>query len=156
MFLSAFLSIIGLGLMVYLLFSLAVYALPIFVALTVGMHLYETEAGIMTAIIAGLFAGVFTLFFGQLAFAKIKSVPVKLAIGLIFAAPAGIAGYHAVKGLSEIGGAPDEWTLVFAWIGAVIVAGTAWVRIASLAGPPGEDDGNHQPIPQAGPYANDR
>lgn len=40
---------------------------------------------------------------------------------MLHAAPAGVAGCHAIKGLSEIGGAGDTWRLVFAWIGAVIV-----------------------------------
>jgi len=135
MFLSAILSVLGLGFMVYLLFALAVYALPFFVAVTVGMHVHDSEAGLLAAFAAAFVSGAVTLLAGQIAFATIRSAPIKLAIGALYAAPAGIAGYHAIKGLSEIGGAGEIWTLVFAWIGAVIVGGTAWVRIASLAGP---------------------
>lgn len=156
MFLSAFLSIIGLGFLVFVMFNVAVYALPFFVALTVGMHLYATDAGIMVAIIVGVFAGVFTLLVGQVVFAKVHSVWLRLLIAILYAAPAGIAGFSAVRGLSEIGGASEGWTLAFAIIGGVIVAGTAWVRIASLAGPPGEDDGRNTPITQTSPVANDR
>ena len=116
MFISAILSALGLGVLVYLLFTLAVYALPFFVAVTVGMYVYSADAG-------------------QIAFATIQSVPVRFAISALYAAPAGIAGYHAIKGLSEIGGAGDTWTLAFAWIGAIIVGATAWARIASLIGP---------------------
>ncbi len=134
MFLSAFLSVLGLGLMVYVLFATAVYALPFFVGLTVGMHLYETEAGVITAIVVAFFAGAATLVVGQIAFASIKSIPVKLVIGMLFAAPAGVAGFHAIKGLSEIGGASEGWTLAFAIIGGIVTGGTAWVRIAGLAG----------------------
>lgn len=135
MFLSAILSVLGLGFMVYVLFTLAVYALPFFVAVTVGMHVYDSEAGLLAAIAAAFLSGAVTLLAGQIAFATIRSVPVRLTIGALYAAPAGIAGYHAIKGLSEIGGAGEMWTLVFAWIGAVIVGGTAWARIASLAAP---------------------
>lgn len=135
MFLSAILSVLGLGFMVYVLFTLAVYALPFFVAVTVGMHVYDSEAGLLAAFATGFISGAVTLLAGQIAFATMRSVPVRLAIGAFYAAPAGIAGYHAIKGLSEIGGAGETWTLVFAWIGAVIVVGTAWARIASLAGP---------------------
>lgn len=141
MFLSAILSVLGLGFMVYVLFALAVYALPIFVAVTVGLQIHDSEAGLLAAIAAAFISGAVTLLAGQIAFASIRSVPVRVAIGALYAAPAGIAGYHAIKGLSEIGGAGETWTLVFAWIGAVIVGGTAWARIASLAGrdenPPG-------------------
>ncbi len=134
MFLSAFLSVLGLGLMVYVLFAAAVYALPFFVGLSVGMHLYESDAGVITAVVVGLLAGATTLVIGQIAFASIKSIPVKIVIGLLFAAPAGVAGYHAIKGLSEIGGASEGWTLAFAIIGGIVTAGTAWVRIAGLVG----------------------
>ncbi|WP_306120640.1 MULTISPECIES: hypothetical protein [unclassified Roseitalea] len=135
MLVSAILSVLGLGFMVYVLFALAVYALPFFVAVTVGMQVYDSEAGLIAAFVSAFLAGGATLVAGQVAFATIKSVRVKLAIGALFAAPAGIAGYHAIKGLSEIGGAGETWTLVFAWIGAIVVGATAWARIASLAGP---------------------
>lgn len=135
MFISAILSALGLGVLVYLLFTLAVYALPFFVAVTVGMYVLGTDAGLIAAFVSAFFAGAITLIAGQIAFATIRSVPVKLAIGVVYAAPAGIAGYHAIKGLSEIGGAGETWTLVFAWIGAIVVGATAWGRIASLSGP---------------------
>lgn len=135
MYLSAILSVLGLGFMVYVLFTLAVYALPFFVAVTVGMQIHDSEAGLLAAIAAAFISGAVTLLAGQIAFASIRSVPVRLAIGALYAAPAGIAGFHAIKGLYEIGGAGETWTLVFAWIGAVIVGGTAWARIASFAGP---------------------
>lgn len=121
MFISAILSVL--------------YALPFFVAVTVGMHVYDSDAGLVAAIAAAFVSGAVTLLAGQIAFATIRSAPIKLAIGALYAAPAGIAGYHAIRGLSEIGGAGETWTLVFAWIGAVIVGGTALARIASLAGP---------------------
>ncbi|MGB0497280.1 MAG: hypothetical protein ACPGID_02990 [Rubricella sp.] len=135
MFVSAILSVLGLGFIVYVLFALAVYALPFFVAVTVGMHVYDSEAGLVAAFVSAFLAGGATLVAGQIAFATIKSVPARLAIGALFAAPAGIAGYHAIKGLSQLGGASETCTLTFAWIGAMVVGATAWARIASLAGP---------------------
>jgi len=138
MFVSAILSVLGLGFMVYMLFALAVYALPFFVAVTVGMYVHDSEAGLIAAFVSAFLAGGATLVAGQIAFATIKSIPVRLAIGALYAAPAGIAGYHAIEGLSEIGGAGEIWTLVFAWIGAIVVGATAWARVASLAGP--DDD----------------
>ena len=134
MFLSALLSVVGLGFLCWLLFSLAVYALPFFVAVTVGYYAFENGAGPIIAIAVALFAGAVALILGQVAFATIRSPTIRLAIGALYALPAGLAGFHAVKGLSEIGGAGEAWTLIFASIGAIIVGATAWVRIASLAG----------------------
>lgn len=135
MFISAILSALGLGVIIYLLFTLAVYALPFFVTVTVGMYVYGADAGLGAAFVSAFFAGAITLIAGQIAFATIRSVPVRFAIGALYAAPAGIAGYHAIKGLSEIGSAGDTWTLVFAWISAIVVGATAWARIASISGP---------------------
>lgn len=156
MFVSAFLSVIGLGFLVWVLFALAVYALPAFVGVSVGMYVYDTEAGVIAALVAGMFAAVFTYLIGQIIFAKVRSIPIRLAIGALFAAPAGVAGFSAIKGLSQIGGASEGWTLAFAIIGGIVTAGTAWVRIASLAGPIGEDDGQYTVAMQANQFANDR
>ena len=156
MFVSAFLSVIGLGFLVWVLFALAVYALPAFVGMSVGMYVYDTDAGVIAALVAGMFAAVFTYLIGQIVFAKVQSVPIRLAIGALFAAPAGVAGFSAIKGLSQIGGASEGWTLAFAIIGGIVTAGTAWVRIASLADPIGEDDLQHKDAIQANPFANDR
>ena len=156
MFVSAFLSVIGLGFLAWVLFALAVYALPAFVGVSVGMYVYDTEAGVIAALVAGMFAAVFTYLIGQIIFAKVQSVPIRLAIGALFAAPAGVAGFSAIKGLSQIGGASEGWTLAFTIIGGIVTAGTTWVRIASLAGPIGEDDLQHKDAIQANPFANDR
>lgn len=155
MFVSAFLSVIGLGFLVWVLFALAVYALPAFVGVSVGMYVYNTEAGVIAALVAGMFAAVFTYLIAQIIFAKVQSIPIRLAIGALFAAPAGVAGFSAIKGLSQIGGASEGWTLAFAIIGGIVTAGTAWVRIASLAGPINED-GQHTVAIQASSFANDR
>ena len=135
MFISAALSIVGLGIICWLLFTLAVYALPFFVAVTVGHYAYVSDVGLFGAIAAAFLAGAATLILGQIAFATIRSTPVRLALGALYALPAGIAGFHAVKGLSGLGGAGETWTLAFAAVGAIIIGVTAWARIAVLSGP---------------------
>ncbi len=77
---------------------------------------------------------------GQIAFVTIRAVPIRLAIGALCAFPAGVAGFHAAKGLSQTGGAGKTWTVVFASIAAVVMGLTAWARIAVLSGP--DDDGS--------------
>ena len=135
MFLSTVLSILGLGVIVYVLFTLAVYALPFFVAMTVGLYVYEGDAGVLAAIIAAFLSGAATLILGQIAFATIRSTPIRLAIGAFYAIPAGVAGFHAIRGLSEIGSASENWSLAFGSISALVIGITAWVRVAALSGP---------------------
>ena len=121
--------------LIYSLFTLAVYALPFFVAVTVGTYVYDTDAGLFAAFASAFFAGAVTLVLGQIAFATIRSVSIRIALGAIYALPAGIAGFHAIKGLSGIGGAGETWTLVSAGIGAIVVGAMAWARVVALAGP---------------------
>ena len=148
MFVSTALSLLGLGFLVTILFTLAVYALPFFVAMSVGIYVYDTDAGVLASLVSAFTSGVATLVFGQIAVATIKSVPVRLALGALYALPAGVAGFHSIKGLSEIVGAGGTWTLVFGWTGAFVVGGTAWARIASLAGPDETHPG--EPAPSGG------
>ena len=129
------LSLFGIGLFCWLIFALAVYALPLFVGLTAGMVAFHSGAGVIGAIFVGLVAGAFTLGIGQIAFALLKPMPLRAAIAAAFAVPAAIAGYHAVLGLSQIGVPSLLWREVFAWIGAIVIGCTAWTRMTVLADP---------------------
>lgn len=132
------LGLAGLGFLCWLLFALAVYALPFFAAVTLGLAAYGGASGPIGAIGAILFsliAGVVTLGVGQIAFAVVRSPLIRAAIGLLFAAPAALAGYHVTLGLARIAGPFDGWQEGFAIIGAIVVGGTAWVRMTRYAPP---------------------
>ncbi|MEO1455825.1 MAG: hypothetical protein AAFV31_18620 [Pseudomonadota bacterium] len=130
MLVSTLFTLFGLGALCWILFNLAVYALPFAIGLTSGMYLYETGQGVFLSIIAGLFIGGFTAALGEFAFDRIRSIPIKLAIGLIYAIPAGIAGFHAAKGLAEFGNAGAATITLLSWLGALVVGGTAWARVS--------------------------
>ena len=129
MFLAVALTILGLGFICWLLFTLAVYALPFFAAVTAGLLAYGTGAGVLGAFAIGLVAGVATLVGGQILFGAIRSTFVRLALALAFAAPAAIAGYHAILGVSTIGVPSETWRQVFGIIGAAIIGFTAAARL---------------------------
>lgn len=133
MFFSTLFTLFGLGALCWILFNLAVYALPFAIGLTSGMYLYETGQGVFLSIIAGLFIGGFIAALGEFAFDRIRSVPLKLAIGLIYAVPAGIAGFHAAKGFAEFGSAGAVTITILSWLGALVVGGTAWLRLRNPA-----------------------
>lgn len=132
MFLTALLSIAGIGFICWLLFSLAVYALPFFAAMTVGLWAHDGGAGAIGAIAAGLAAGIVTLVAGQLLSGTVRSTAVRALLALAFAAPAAIAGYHAVFGITAIGVPSEAWRHAFAIVGAVIVGFTAAARLAAF------------------------
>lgn len=154
MFLSAILSLFGLGFLCWLLFNLAVYALPVFVAISTGQLALASGAGPVGAILVGLFTGAVTIVLGQIAFATIRSQPIRLALGALYALPAGVVGFSSIRGLSGIGGASETWTLVFASIGALVVGVTAWARVAALAG--SEEAPEPVPATRGSGAANDR
>src|ERR1700692_3875734 len=91
--LGLILSVFAIGFFCWLLFTLAVYALPFFVAVTVGLAAYHHDAGLLGAFLTAILAGAATLAIGQLAFALVPSTAIRAVIALVFAAPAAVAGY---------------------------------------------------------------
>jgi len=133
MTLGVVLSLFGLGTLLVLLFTLAVYAVPFFVGLTVGMWAFETGAGVMGALLVRIGAGVAALFAAQLLFASVRSLVLRAVLALLFAVPAAIAGYHAVFGIAAILVPSEAWRHVFAAIGGLIVGASAAVQLAMFA-----------------------
>ena len=130
------LSAAGLGFFCWLLFTLAVYALPFFAGLTAGLAAFHSGAGVIGALIAGVLAGSGTLAIGQIAFATVRTPLIRALIGLLYAVPAGIAGYHASLGLAEIGVPSEVWREAFPIITAVLVGATAFARMTLFVPPP--------------------
>jgi hypothetical protein len=122
----------GLIFLLWLTFNLAVYALPFFAGLSAALFAHHHDAGLLGAAIIGLIAGVFTLVIGQFLFAMFRSPWIRAVIAAIYAAPASIAGWHLVYGLFRIAGTGEPWHSGFAWIGGVLIAGVAWVRVTAL------------------------
>lgn len=133
------LNIVGLGFFCWVLFTLAIYALPFFVGMTVGLYAHEAGTGPLGAIGSGIVAAAFVLVIGQTIFSFVRTPILRLAVALMFAVPAALAGYYATFGLSGLTMTSDPWRQVFAVIGAVVIGATAWTRLA--ASPP--DQGGH-------------
>ncbi|TWB89291.1 hypothetical protein FBZ93_1166 [Bradyrhizobium macuxiense] len=127
------LNTVGIGLFCWLVFALAVYALPFFVALNIGMMAFHGGAGVVGALLIGIAAGALTLAFGQTALAVTRSVALRVAIAAAFAVPAAIAGYNVVLSLSQFGEPSSAWREVWACVGAICVGGTAWTRLTVFA-----------------------
>lgn len=124
------LNTVGLGLFCWLIFALAVYAVPFFVAVSIGMLTFNSGAGVVGALLVGIIAGASTLVIGQTTFAMTRSTIVRPAIGAVFAVPAAIAGYNVVLAMSQIGVPSLAWREIFACVGAASVGATAWMRLA--------------------------
>jgi hypothetical protein len=130
------LSVFGVGFLCWLLFTLAVYALPTFAGITAGLAAYHSGTGVPGAGVVGFAAGAVTLVAGQASFAAVKSPVLRAVIAILFAAPAAIAGYHATLTLAHIRVPSASWREVFAVVGATFVGGTAFVRMGAMATSP--------------------
>jgi hypothetical protein len=133
--LGLLINTVGIGLFCWLIFTLAVYALPFSVALSAGTMAFDGGAGVIGAPIVGIAAGALTLAIGQTAFAMARSLILRAVIAAAFALPAAIAGYHVVLVMSQIGMPSLVWREVFAWAGAILVGATAWTRLTVFASP---------------------
>ena len=127
--LGLLLNIAGIGLFCWLIFTLAVFALPFFVGLNVFMMALHSGAGIFGAAIAGIATSGVTLAIGQTAFAMTRSVIIRAIIAALFAVPATLAGYQVVFVMSQFSVPSLVWREVFACLGAVFIGGTAWTRL---------------------------
>ena len=133
------LGVFGLGFFCWLVFTLAVYALPFFAGLTLGLAAFHGGSGLFGALVVGLFAGIATLVLGQIVFATVRTPLIRLVIGLIYATPASAAGYQLCFALAGIGVPAGDWQHVLAAVGAAAIGLTAFARMAlyvpSSAGP---------------------
>jgi hypothetical protein len=135
-------SLAAIGLLCWLLFTLAVFALPAFVGFAAGAWAHSTGAGIPGAILVGLIAAAVTFAVGQILITFARPMWLKLGVAVVFVAPAAVAGFHATHGIVKHLMPSDAWQITFSVIGAIAVGFTAFVRVAGMAtasGPSGRN-----------------
>ncbi|MFG1244268.1 hypothetical protein [Xanthobacter versatilis] len=134
-------SLAAIGVFCWLLFTLAVFALPFFLGLTAGTWAYGSGTGWLGAVIVGLIAAGATFGIGQLMLALVRPLWLKLVVVLAFVAPAVVAGYAATHGIVKNTMPSETWQLVFSGVGAITVGIVAFVRLTALipSEPPGRD-----------------
>lgn len=139
-FLGILLSIAAICFFCWLLFTLAVFALPFFAGITAGAWAYDTGAGWLGAILIGVVAAGLTLGIGRVLLGIVRPLWARMLIALAFVAPAAIAGYHATHGIVKHTMPSETWQLVLSVIGAIAVGITAFARVTAMAstGPTGQ------------------
>lgn len=111
-----------------LLFRLSIYALPLFVAFLAGSATYRTDSGILAALAAAAISAIILLAAARLALAFARSKLTRATVGIAFAAPAAIAGYHAVHGIAAATMPPSAWQIALSFLGAGIIAAASWTQ----------------------------
>ena len=125
----------GLGVICWLMFTLAVYILPFFVALNAGFWAHHNGAGVLGTPLVAIAAGGMTLAIAQIAFAMTPSLIFRAVIAAVFALPATLAGYQLALAMAHLGVPSPIWQQVFACLGAAFIGGTAWTRLTVLTEP---------------------
>lgn len=114
--------------MIWLLFHLAIHALPVSAGIGGGLWLHSQGYGYLASILGGLLAGTLVVLIGQLLLAHVRSPILRLAIMLTFAVPAAVAGYHAIYSIAGLALAPGASLSILAWGGALTIGAMAFSR----------------------------
>jgi hypothetical protein len=112
-------------------YTLAVYALPFMLGLTAAQFAYETGSGLIGAGLVGIVAAVAA--FGILAFLfdTLRPPILRLIVALVFAAPAAVAGYALIHGVTKESVPSEIWRQIFCIIGGAFVGVSALLRLAA-------------------------
>lgn len=123
----------GLGALAY---TLAIYALPVALALWAARLAFATGAGWIGAGLIGLVAATASFWLLVMLFVTLRPPILRIAVALIFAVPAAIAGHAIVHGVTIEAVPSPIWREVFAIIGGTV---TGFSALARLVNPPGRD-----------------
>lgn len=134
-FIGILASIAAIGVLCWLLFTLAVFALPLFAGVAAGIWAYESGAGWLGGFIVGAIAAALTYGAGQLLLVFARPPWLRIAVALAFVTPAALAGYHATHGIVKHTMPSETWQIVFSVIGAVAVGVTALLKMTTMATP---------------------
>lgn len=133
--LNIVLLLVAVGFLCWLVFTLAVYALPLLTGVTAGLWAYETGTGPVRGFFVGAAAAAAVAIVGQLLFAFARPLWVRVIVAGLFAGPAAVAGYAATLGIARLAIPSETWQMAVAIIGAVAVGFTALFRMAGVAPP---------------------
>ena len=121
--------IFGIGALCWLLFNLAVFALPLFAGVTISLAAIRSGIAPVGALLIGLAAAVLVLVAGQAIFTFSRAPIVRGAAAAAFVFPAAFAGYHATHGIAALTIGGSIAPAVVAVMGAVAIGATALMRM---------------------------
>lgn len=121
----------------WLIFSLAVYALPVAAGAVAAALAHASGSGLLGAAFVGLICGAVVFAVGQLAIERSRSPVARAMVLALYVAPAALVGFAIVHGIAARLVPSSAWQIVFASLGGIVVAASAWTRLTTFA-PPGE------------------
>lgn len=124
-------TIMLIGMMCVLAYTLAIYALPFMVTLAATRFAYGTGTGWLGAGLVGLVAGATSFGVLTFLFAVLRAPILRISLALIFGAPAAVAGYALVHGVTAEVVPSPVWRQIFCLAGGASVGAAAVMRLAT-------------------------
>ena len=152
---AALAILVGIGFVCWLLYGAAIHTLPFLVGAFVGLRAEQAGAGPVGGIMLGIGAGALVLVVGRAAFAQARGPVLRVAIALVFAAPAALAGYSATSMLFGLTSTSEGWCEAFSILGAIAIGAIAWQKLAATL-PPDSDSDQRRPAQAWGQGAQHR
>ncbi len=112
-------------------YTLAVYALPFMLGLTAAQFAYQTGSGLIGAGLVGLVTAGAAYGILALLFDTLRPPILRLIAALVFAAPAAVAGYALVHGVTKESVPSEIWRQIFCIVGGGFVGVSALMRLAA-------------------------
>lgn len=109
-------------------YMLAIYALPFMLGVEAARLAHTSGSGLVSAGLVGLIAEAAAYSLLVIAFVMVRPPILRLAVALVFAAPAAIAGYALVCGLAREAVASEIWRVIFCLIGGGVTGLSAVLR----------------------------
>jgi hypothetical protein len=126
------LSVALVGTLCVLAYNLAIYSLPLMFGFVAARFAYETGFGMIGAGLVALVVGAIAFGLLSSVYTTHRSPSLRLITGLAFAAPAAVAGYALVLGLTREAVPSELWRQIFCIAGGAFVGVSALSRLTHL------------------------
>ena len=113
-------------------YKLAVYALPFMLGLTAAQFAYQTGSGVIGAGLVGLVSAGVAFGILALLFETLRTPILRLIVALIFAAPAAVAGYALVYGITKNAIDSSLALNLLGGIGGLVIGVSAVINLNAL------------------------
>ncbi|MDE2578591.1 MAG: hypothetical protein KGL46_07310 [Hyphomicrobiales bacterium] len=123
------LCVLGIALLCWLLFALAVQALPLFVGTIAATLVFQGGADTVLAIAIGLVAAALAVGIARFLYITTRSSLARAAVALLVTAPAVFAGYHATLGVARITVSSEPGRQTLALVGSFVIGCVALLRL---------------------------
>lgn len=131
--------------LIWLLFRLATFALPVYSAIGAALLIHTQGYGTAAMLLAGFTTGLIVYLTGQAVFVTVRSPLLRFLVALLFAVPAAFAGYQAMTGLLGLMIDDGVWAKCLAVGGGLATASAAWRSLSGTAPPSKQSAPDPQP-----------